>query len=97
MQLSENEYIWAVTYTSRDDGHRCTAAYFTDQREADSFCRDRAYGDNQRVVQMTLWSDSEGNFYEVRYMPINVDEHVHRREALKKLSDAEKRAIGVSR
>ena len=97
MRLQEDEYIWAVTFTSRDDGHRCTAAYFTDQREADRFCRERAYGDDQRVVQTTLWKDGDGNFYEVRYTPINVDEHVHRREALRKLSDAEKRALGVPR
>lgn len=51
----------------------------------------------QRVVQTTLWKNEAGEFFEVRYTPINVDEHVHRREALKKLTDAEKRALGVSR
>ena len=95
MRLEQDEYVWAVTFTSRDDGHRCTAAYFSDRGEADLFCRERVFGDDQTVVQTTLWKDAAGTFFQVRYTPVKVDENVHRREALKKLSVAEKRALGL--
>lgn len=95
MILRQDEYIWAVTFISPDDGHRCTAAYFTSQQEAHVFSHKKTFGDDQRVVQTTLWKDDSNNFYEVRYTPIEVDKQVHIRNALKKLSYNEKQALGI--
>jgi hypothetical protein len=95
--LSEAEYLWSVTFTSRDDGHRCTAAWFTDRDEAEAFCRRERYGDDQRVVQTSLWRSDDGEYFEVSVRAVPVDEHVHRRNAMQKLSPSEMRALGLSR
>jgi len=96
MQLRENNYIWAVTYISRDDGHRVTAAYFTQRKTAEEFCQSRAYGDQQTVVQTSLMQDmSSGRFFEVKTREVKVDEQVHRESALKKLTPQERDALSV--
>jgi hypothetical protein len=95
--LKEIEYLWAVTYTSRDDGHRLTAAVFTDRKEADKYCRERAFGIDQKVVQSSLWMDTDsGKYYEVTKREVDVDGPVHRERAWAKLSPAERNALGVT-
>lgn len=95
--LKEVEYLWAVTYTSRDDGHRLTAAVFTDQKEADKYCRERAFGEKQAVVQTSLWKNEwSGKFYEVSMREVHVDQPLHRKRGLEKLTEQERNALGVS-
>jgi hypothetical protein len=94
--LKEIEYLWAVTYTSRDDGHRLTAAVFTDRKEAEKHCRERAFGIDQKVVQSSLWMDTDsGKYYEITKREVDVDGPVHRERAWAKLSPAERKALGV--
>ena len=70
--MKENGYIWAVTYISRDDGHRLTAAYFRDKGDADTYCATTAHGDDQQVVQTTLWQDGD-RWYKVERREVEVD------------------------
>lgn len=92
--LRECPYIWAVRYIS-GDGYCDTAAYFTDQTEAEKFCRQHKHGNQQQVVQVTLWVDDDENYYDIKATRIDVYQDLHFRSAMAKLSDQEKRALGI--
>ena len=94
--LKEVECLWAVTYTSRDDGHRITADVFSERSEAERFCRKNRYGHDQRVVQTSLWQDTlNGKYYRLSMSEVAVDSPLLRERALAKLTPDEKGALGL--
>lgn len=94
MALVPNEYMWAVTYNSRDDGHRLVAAYFKERSDADLHCKQTDHGIDQQVVQTTLWQE-DGRWYVVSQREVEVDEPLIRKRAISKLSEEEKRVLGI--
>lgn len=100
--LAEYEYIWAVTYTSPDDGHRLTAEYFSEKGAADKFAGTLEQRNNPQVVQTTLWHDqrtpSERTWYTFKNgspSEVMVDRVLKRQSAVSKLTPAERKALGV--
>lgn len=88
MQLTRYEYIWAVTYESKDDGHRLTDSYWTDINKAEQ----RAKKINGSLVQIDLFNGL-GKWYKVEYKEVEVDP-LSKEEVLKKLSEKERKALG---
>ncbi len=93
--LKSNDYMWAITCLSPDDGHRVTVAYFSKKEEADKLCGTKAYGKDQAVVQCTLWTDGD-HWYQVEMREVGVDTSLIRQRAMAKLSDEEKRVLGLN-
>lgn len=89
--MTLNEYIWAVSIVSPDDGHRITVSYWTDQRKADADARKRG----GKVYQTSLWKDSSGRYYHLLTEEVGVD-LPDRRDVLDKLSPAERKVLGIS-
>lgn len=91
--LERDEYIWAVNGVSPDDGHNVTLAYFSNRDDADKYARERqSY--KAIAVQTTLYK-SGGRYYLVRMEEVQVDELIHYQNALAKLTEQERRALGV--
>ncbi len=96
-RLEEIQSLWAVTYINRDDGHRMTAAVFTDRNQADVYSRATRFGNHQSISQVSLWKDAvSGKFYEISKREVFVDLPLHRKRALEKLTEEERSALGVS-
>lgn len=91
MTLTENEYIWAVSTVSGDDGTTNFVAYFTDHDKADK----HAACIGGRVVQTTLWKGSDGRWYRLPFMSKVLVDAPTREEALKKLTDVEREVLGI--
>jgi hypothetical protein len=86
-----NEYVWAVSVVSKDDGHTFYAAHFTDHSEAEKAAR--RLGGN--VVQTSLYFDrATGTYYKARLERVPVD-LPDRDEVLARLSPAEREALGI--
>ena len=95
MTLERREYLWAVAYESRDDGHRVTAAVFTDREEAERF-RKEGGEHNSAVVQTSLWyCPNTEKYFEAKLTTVPVDNHTIRQRALAKLTAQERDALGV--
>lgn len=92
-QLTKDEYIWAVSVVSKDDGYSGYHSYFTKKDQADKM----AQRINGTVVQTQLWLDEFGEYYQINnnYInPIMVDAP-EREEILKKLSQKERKVLGL--
>ena len=95
MVLTKQEYTWAITYESADDGARVVHSYWTSVSEANTYCSTHAVGKEQAVVQCELWKDNNGGWWLVSLRPVSVDMEKHRVSALAKLTPDEKRALGL--
>ena len=96
--LKQNEYLWAVTFISRDDGHTCEAFVFSDMDQASQYVREHRsqLGDDPRVVQTTLWQDTETKkFYRLSMTEVKVDEPIIRQRALARLSQEERDVLRI--
>lgn len=87
--------LWAVTCTSADDGHRFQAAVFTCRDAAEDYRDSMNQESKPAVVPAELWMDEFGRFYKLQSTPVPVDLHLLRKQALAKLSNAERRALGL--
>ena len=94
--LQEKDCLWAITYTSRDDGHRLQGPVFSHFQVAHSFSDQNSYGLDQQVTQTRLWYDPQTHrYYKIHKEEVKVDEETNKAEGLKKLSIEEKRALGL--
>lgn len=89
------ECCWAVTAISPDDGHRVPVAYFTDLRQANDYEYRHSGLEQPAVVQVELYKEGE-RYYKITKTEVQVNLEPLRRSALAKLTDAEKRALGVA-
>ena len=87
--------LWAVTCTSKDDGRRFQAAVFTCRDAAEDYGLSMDPKSEPSVVPAELWMDEFGRFYKLQSTPVPVDLHLLRKQALAKLSNAERRALGL--
>ena len=91
MTLTKNEYIWAVSTVSKDDGNTYYWSYWTDYEKANK----EAIKSGGHVVQTTLWSDETGSYYECNPREILVDPP-NKSEVLNKLTKKERQVLGLS-
>lgn len=94
--LKECEYLWAVSYTSLDDGHTIRDAVFTQREFAERHLEGWRLGGEPKIVQVKLWKDDQGDYYEVLLTQVDVDQPELKRKAMQKLSPQELKALGVS-
>lgn len=88
--LQPNEYVWVVTGAS-NDGDRQPLAYFSDLDSAKEFASRQFL---REVHQTTLYFDGT-DYFKVKMERVEVDKEKVREQALSKLSEEEKRVLGL--
>lgn len=89
--LEEEEYIWAVSQISPDDGTNNFVAFFTKMDRAEKLAAKLRPAST--VVQTTLWRDGD-RYYRVTMHEVIVDAPT-RQEVLAKLNEKERLVLGL--
>ncbi len=92
--MEKNDYIWAVSYESPDDGLCNYLAFFSNEQAAQKYLESlerRSY--RYAVVQTTLYYE-DGRYYRIRKEEVFVDVP-SREDVLAKLTLAEQRVLGL--
>lgn len=88
----ENTYV--VTIQSPDDGHRVEVAYFSSLTAANDYAAKNS-GVYATVLHANLWKGEDGECYKVSRERVLLDEDMLRQRALEKLTEREKKALGL--
>lgn len=93
MTLHEVE-VWRITWISEDDGTQSGGPFFFTKEDAENYSV--THGIDQKVVPVTvLCSDCGSRWYRAQLTEIAIDEHIHRESAMKKLTNLERKALGI--
>lgn len=85
-------FAWAISQVSKDDGRTGYVSYWTDRGKAEDASENVQDG---HVVQVELWEDEEGNYYQIPYTNDIMVDLPDKKEILNKLTLKERKVLGL--